>query len=126
MKACLRIRVDFEEGTILSPGKVRLFELVDQHGSIEEAASIIHMHPALARRVIRRLEGLFGGALVERASNGADVQRWRLTALGRKVIERYRETERASALAADQLLRELTSLAPDRQRSDASATQDFK
>lgn len=120
MKACLRIRVDFEEGTILSPGKVRLFELVDQRGSIEEAASTIHMHLALAQRVIRRLEGLFGGALVERTSNGG-VQRWRLTALGRKVVERYRETERASAQAAAQLLAELTSLAPDRQRSDASA-----
>jgi molybdenum-dependent DNA-binding transcriptional regulator ModE len=74
-----------------------------------------------AQQVITRLEGLFGGALVERAADGADQRRLRLTELGRKVVERYRETERASALAADRLLSELISLAPNGQRSDAGS-----
>ena len=117
MKACLRIRVDFEEGTILSPGKVRLFEMVEQCGSIEEAASTIQMDLDRAQQVITRLEGLFGGPLVEQATGGSDQQRLRLTELGRKVVERYREAERASALAADRLLSELISLAPNGQRS---------
>ena len=121
VKARLRIRVDFEEGTILSPGKVRLFELVDQCGSIEEAASTIQMDLDRAQEVIRRLEGLFGGSLVEQAPDGSPDQRSRLTDLGRKVVERYYETERASALAADRLLSELLSLAPDRQRTDAGS-----
>ena len=114
VKARLRIRVDFEEGTILSPGKVRLFELVDQCGSIEQAASTIQMDLDRAREVVSRLEGLFGGALVEQAAGDSDHRRLRLTELGRKVVERYHETERASALAADRLLSELISLAPDR------------
>jgi molybdate transport repressor ModE-like protein len=70
-----------------------------------------------AQQVISRLEGLFGGPLVEQATGGSDQRRLRLTDLGRKVVERYRETERASALAADRLLGELISLAPDRQRN---------
>ena len=120
VKACLRIRVDFEEGTILSPGKVRLFELLDQCGSLEEAATTIQMDMDRAQEVIRRLEGLFGAPLIEQAPDGSNARRQRLTELGRKVVERYRETEHASALAADRLLSELISLTPERQAGDAS------
>ena len=121
VKACLRIRVDFEEGTILSPGKVRLLEMVDQCGSIEDAAAAIQMELDRAHLVVGQLEGLFGGSLLEQVGNGSSSQRSRLTELGRKVVERYRETERASALAADRLLAELTSLAPDRHGSDTGS-----
>jgi len=121
VKACLRIRVDFEEGTILSPGKVRLFELLDQCGSIEEAAVAIQMDMDRAQQVIQRLEGLFGAPLIEKVPEGPNTQRQRLTELGRKVVERYRETERASALAADRLLNELISLTPERQTSEAGS-----
>jgi molybdate transport system regulatory protein len=120
VKACLRIRVDFEEGTILSPGKVRLLEMVEQCGSIEGAASAIEMDLDIAQLVVRQLEGLFGGLLVE-PRDGSDARRVRLTQLGRKVVERYREAERASALAADRLLRDLTSLVPDRRGSDTGS-----
>ena len=119
MKACLRIRVDFEEGTILSPGKVRLLEMVEQCGSIEGSAAAIQMELDRAHLVVGQLEALFGGSLLEPFGNGSNPERLRLTELGRKVVERYRETERASALAADRLLGELTSLAPDRHGSDS-------
>jgi len=121
VKARLRIRVDFEEGTILSPGKVRLFEMVDRYGSLEKAAARIQMDLDRAKEVIKRLEGLFGAPLVERAADGSEGRRLRLTGLGRKVVDRYRKTERASALAADRLLNELISLAPNRERSDNSS-----
>jgi molybdate transport system regulatory protein len=120
MKACLRIRVDFDDGTILSPGKVRLLEMVEQCGSLEGAASAIEMDLDIAQLVVRQLERLFGGPLVE-PRVGADERRLRFTALGRKVVERYREAERASALAADRLLVELTSLTPDRHGSDTGS-----
>ena len=121
MKASLRIRVDFEEGTILSPGKIRLFELVDECGSIEEAAATIQMSYEHARQVIDRLEGLFGASLVVTTTDGAEGSRSKLTELGRKVVERYRATERISAEAAERLLSELVSLAPDKQRGDAGS-----
>ena len=74
-----------------------------------------------AKEVIKRLEGLFGAPLVERAADGSEARGLRLTELGRKVVDRYRKTERASALAADRLLNELISLAPNRERSDNSS-----
>jgi molybdate transport system regulatory protein len=103
VKARLRIRVDFEEGTILSPGKVRLFEMVDQYGSLEKAAATIQMDLDRAQEVIERLERLFGAPLLQRAADGSEARRLRLTELGRKVVDRYRKTEAASALAADRL-----------------------
>lgn len=120
VKARLRIRVDFEDGTILSPGKVRLIEMVEQCGSLEGAASAIEMDLDIAQMVVRQLERLFGGPLVE-PRDGSDARRVRLTELGRNVVERYREAERASASAADRLLAELTSLAPGRRGSDTGS-----
>ena len=117
MKAQLRIRVDFEGGTILSPGKVRLFELVDETGSIAKAASGIHMSYRRARQVIEALEDLFGAPLVEKTAGRPKGSQ--LTGLGRKVVDRYRATERHSALAARRLVRELARLAPDKRRRGA-------
>ncbi len=114
VKAALRIRIDFDEGTILSPGKVRLLELVDEYGSIEEAAATIEMTDDSAREIIDKLEGLFGAPLVATKPTG-DGTRTELTELARKVIERYRAAERTSALAAARLVDDLLSLAPDKQ-----------
>ena len=117
VKARLLIRVDFDEGTILSPGKVRLFELVDECGSIKRAAATINMTYAHARRIIERMEGLFGAPLVATRAGGGKSAHSRLTDLGRKVVTRYRATEQVSASAAEALLGELTSLTVDRPAS---------
>jgi len=115
MKAALRIRIDFDEGTILSPGKVRLLELVDEYGSIEQAAAVIEMTNDCAREIIDKLEGLFGASLIATEPKGENGTRSELTELARKVIERYRAAERTSALAAEGLVDDLLSLAPDKQ-----------
>jgi molybdate transport system regulatory protein len=120
VKACLRIRIDFEDGTILSPGKVRLLEMLEQCGSLNGAAAAIEMDRDIAQLVVRQLERLFAGPLVE-PRDRSEARRVRLTELGRNVVERYRETERAAALAADGHLAELTSLAPDRHGSDTGS-----
>jgi molybdate transport repressor ModE-like protein len=112
LKARLRIRVDFEEGTILSPGKVRLFELVDECGSLEQAAATIQMNYDHARHVVERLELLFGGSLITTETDGSNTGRSRLTELARKVVERYYAAERVSADAAEHALNDLIRLAP--------------
>src|SRR5215510_4528764 len=114
VKAALRIRIDFDEGPILSPGKVRLFELVGQCGSIEEAAAAVQMDGGRAQQVIASLEGFFGAPLIVTRQDGVNAPRSELTELARKMIERYRAAERTSALAAEQLIGDLLSLAPDR------------
>jgi molybdate transport system regulatory protein len=114
LKARLRIRVDFEEGTILSPGKVRLFELVDECGSVAQAAATIQMDYEHARHVIERLELLFGGPLIITQNDGRNTSRSKLTELGRNVVERYHVAERISADAAERALGDLISLAPEK------------
>lgn len=115
MKAALRIRIDFDEGTILSPGKVRLFELVDEYGAIEKAAAAMEMSNESAREIVEKLEALFGAPLIVTKPAGESAARSELTDLARKVIERYRAAERTSALAAERLVDDLLSLAPDKQ-----------
>jgi molybdate transport repressor ModE-like protein len=117
MRARLRIRVDFDEGTILSPGKVRLFELIDECGSLEGAAATLQMDRDHARHVIARLEHLFGGPLVVVGSDG----RSKLSDLGKMVIVRYHAAERISAEAAERALNELVSLAPGKGAIDANS-----
>jgi len=114
VKASLRIRVDFEEGTILSPGKVRLLELVEDLGSVEQAATTIQMDHDHARHVIERLELLFGGPLIATEQVAPNASRSRLTELCKRVVERYHVAERISADAAQRALGDLVSLAPDR------------
>jgi molybdate transport repressor ModE-like protein len=114
LKARLRIWVNFEEGTILSPGKVRLFELVDECGSLEQAAATIQMDYAHARHVVDRLELLFGSPLIVTEMSGSNTGRSKLTELGRTVVERYYVAERVSADAAQRALTELINLAPER------------
>jgi molybdate transport system regulatory protein len=110
VKARLRIRVDFDEGTILSPGKVRLFELIDERGSPEQAAAAIQMDGGHAQHIIARLELLFGGPLVVLESDG----RSKLSDLGKNVVACYHAAERISADAAERALSELVRLAPDK------------
>jgi molybdate transport repressor ModE-like protein len=115
LKARLRIRVDFDEGTILSPGKVRLFELVDQCGSLEQAAATLQMDLEHARHVVERLELLFGGSLIATEPGRSNTGRLGLTALGRNVVERYYAAERVCADAAERALDELVRLAPGKE-----------
>jgi molybdate transport system regulatory protein len=119
--ARLLVRIDFDEGTILSPGKVRLFELVDACGSIKEAAATINMSYAHARQIIERMEGLFGAPLVVTKTGGSKGARSKLTELGREVVGRYRATERTSARAAETLLNELVSLTVGRQSREVGS-----
>ncbi len=117
--ARLLVRIDFDEGTILSPGKVRLFELVDECGSIKEAAARIGMSYAHARHIVERMEKLFGAPLVTTKTGGSKGAQSRLTELGRKVVDRYRATERTSALAAEAMLSDLVSLTEENPRGEA-------
>src|SRR5258705_12401432 len=120
MKACLRIRIDFEEGTILSPGKVRLLEFVDECGSLEAAAATIGMSCAQARWVIDGLEELFGAPLV--VKDELSGRKAKLSELARKVVDRYRAAERMSDMAAERLLGEMVRLAPEQKGSTCGST----
>lgn len=95
----LTIRVDFEPGHALGPGKVRLLEQVAETGSIRGAASALKMSYRRAWLLLQALEKTFGATLIDTATGGAKGGGASLTGLGKKVVRLYRDMERKAAIA---------------------------
>jgi molybdate transport system regulatory protein len=89
----LTIRIDFDDGSALGPGKVRLLELVAETGSIRRAAAGMKMSYRKAWLLLKALKETFGEALVETTTGGKSGGGARLTRLGRFVVARYRALE---------------------------------
>jgi molybdate transport system regulatory protein len=95
--AKLSIRIDFDDGSALGPGKVRLLELIASTGSIRKAAAGMKMSYRKAWLLLKALEKTFGRSLVETATGGARGGGASLTALGEAVVTRYHEIGREAA-----------------------------
>jgi molybdate transport system regulatory protein len=104
----LTIRIDFDDGSGLGPGKVRLLELVDATGSIRKAAAELDMSYRKAWLLLQALKATFGTPLVQTASGGRSGGGTTLTLAGKDVVARYRRLERAAGKAAAADLRALT------------------
>jgi molybdate transport system regulatory protein len=104
----LTIRVDFDDGSGLGPGKVQLLELVAKTGSIRKAAVELGMSYRKAWLLLQALKETFGEPLVETASGGRSGGGTSLTAAGVQVVTRYRNLERSAGKAAAADLRALT------------------
>jgi molybdate transport system regulatory protein len=95
----LTIRLDFDNGTALGPGKVRLLELIAETGSIRKAAVQMKMSYRRAWMLLKALDEGFGHALVATVRGGAKGGGARLTELGEQVVMRYRRLEQAASEA---------------------------
>jgi molybdate transport system regulatory protein len=109
--ARLTIRIDFDDGSALGPGKVRLLELVAETGSIRKAAAGMKMSYRKAWLLLQALERTFGAPLVETATGGSQGGGARLARLGRDVVARYRTLEGAATKAAAKDVRSLMNKA---------------
>jgi molybdate transport system regulatory protein len=107
--ARLTIRVDLGKGGALGPGKIRLLELIQSHGSISEAGRVMGMSYRQAWLLVDNLNQSFRQAVVSKQTGGRRGGGARLTVWGRKVIERYRAIETAAQLAVAPHLRALES-----------------
>jgi len=106
--ARLTIRIDFDDGSGLGPGKVQLLERVAETGSIRKAAAQLGMSYRKAWLLLQALKETFGMPLVETAAGGKSGGGTSLTAAGREVVVRYRSLERAATKAAATDLKSLT------------------
>ena len=95
----LTIRIDFDNGVALGPGKVRLLELVAETGSIRKAASAMKMSYRQAWLLLKALGGTSGKALVETATGGKAGGGAALTNRGRDIVKHFRNAERRTARA---------------------------
>lgn len=108
--AKLSIRIDFQNGEQLGPGKVRLLELVAETGSIRKAATAMKMSYRKAWLLLQALEKAFRAPLVVTATGGRAGGGARLTPLGARVAARYRSVETSAAKAASANLSDLEKL----------------
>ncbi|WP_311275818.1 winged helix-turn-helix domain-containing protein [Methylobacterium sp. WCS2018Hpa-22] len=98
--ATLSIRIDLGPGNRLGPGKVRLLELVAEHGSISAAGRAIGMSYRRAWTLIEALNTGFGRPVVEAQIGGRSGGGARLTAFGTALVRDYRAIEAAAEKAA--------------------------
>jgi molybdate transport system regulatory protein len=109
--ARLTIRIDFEHGDQLGPGKVRLLELVSETGSIRKAAAQMKMSYRKAWLLLQALEKTFREPLVATETGGRAGGGAKLTPLGVRVAARYRGIEAKALKACSTDLRALKKTA---------------
>lgn len=95
----ITLRIDLEGKGSIGPGKVRLLELIDEHGSIRRAGTALGMSYARAWGLVRELSEIFGEPAVHAAPGGKSGGGATLTPLGRKIIDAYRTAERNATRA---------------------------
>jgi molybdate transport system regulatory protein len=100
VKPKLRIWVVFANGFKLGDGRARLLELIDERGSLRQAAAELDMSYRNAWGYLRQLEAAAGFKLVERSPDGTLRSGMRLTASGREFLACYRTFQRSLDQAA--------------------------
>ena len=96
----LTLRLDFEDIGRLGPGKVRLLELVEEHGSISAAGRAMGMSYRRAWQLIDELNRTFADELVKTQQGGVRGGGAVLTETGKSILNAYRAIERKAHKAA--------------------------
>ena len=115
----LTIRIDLDEKRGFGPGKAKLLETLKQEGSIRRAAVAMGMSYRRAWLLIQDIEATTGGPVVIAKKGGSGGGGVALTALGHKVIARYRAIERRAGRSVAAELRALAKIC--RSRSGSSS-----
>ena len=102
----MSLRIDFDARQ-LGPGKIKLLELIDTHGSITASAKALDMSYRRGWLLIDELNGMFEQPLVETRPGGRGGGNARLTLLGRAVVQLYRGIEADAHAAVAARLKEL-------------------
>lgn len=107
-EARLTLRFDFPDRGRLGPGKVRLLELIGEHGSISAAGRAMGMSYRRAWQLVDELNGIFGSAVVATRQGGTRGGGAHLTQTGRDVVRAYRAIEAKTRIAAAAQIEALT------------------
>src|SRR5262245_13250900 len=94
MEPKIRVWVCFSDRTKLGTGRARLFELIDELGSISQAVERMGMSYRTAWGYIRELESAAGLRILDRNPGRGKNAGARLTRDGRRFLERYRMFQR--------------------------------
>ncbi|PIP98345.1 MAG: molybdenum-binding transcriptional regulator [Rhodobacterales bacterium CG18_big_fil_WC_8_21_14_2_50_71_9] len=96
----LCIRLVFDDGAMIGPGKADLLTLIAETGSIAAAGRRMGMSYKRAWLLVETLNATFAAPLVESSRGGAGHGGARLTAAGDAALSHYRALERKARAAA--------------------------
>ena len=97
--ARLSLRVEFPGGGAIGPGKIRLLELIDRHGSISAAGRAMGMSYRRAWQLVEALNEDFREPVITTAVGGRRGGGARVTPFGRRLATRFRAMESAASRA---------------------------
>jgi molybdate transport system regulatory protein len=96
----LTLRIDFDQDRAIGPGKIKLLELIDKHGSISEAGRQMGMSYRRAWVLVDNLNRCFRAPVVASQAGGQHGGGASLTEFGYAVVEHYRAVENAAQTAS--------------------------
>jgi molybdate transport system regulatory protein len=105
MEPHAKLWVEHDGKLVLSEYRVRLLQLIDDTGSLAEAAAAMQLSYRRAWGKVREIEENLGLKLVESAAGGAGGGGSRLTPDGRRLVARFRRFQEALAHDLDQEFR---------------------
>lgn len=109
----LTIRIDFDGERHVGHGKIRLIEMVGEHGSISAAARAMGMSYRRAWLLLDEVNRMFADSVVETQLGGKGGGNARLTDFGKTLVELYREIEMQTSHAYSRRIKGLErKLAP--------------
>ena len=110
----LSLRLEVGDAVRLGPGKMRLLELIAEHGSISAAGRAMGMSYRHAWLLVDSLNAAFREPVVLTRAGGKADKRAEITPFGHSVITRFRAMQETARLALAEDLRILESqLHPD-------------
>ena len=89
----LTIRIDFDGTRHVGHGKIRLLELIGEHGSISQAAREMNMSYRRAWLLTDEVNRMFSEPVLETQHGGAGGGHARLTTFGHALVGHYRSIE---------------------------------
>ena len=96
----LRLRLHFDDGSYIGPGKADLLALIGETGSISAAAARMGMSYKRAWTLVEALNGMFAAPLVLAARGGAGGGGASLSDAGQAVLAAYGDLVAAATKAA--------------------------
>lgn len=96
----LQLRIDFDDGARLGPGKIDLLQHIHDTGSISAAGRLMQMSYRRAWQLVEALNTDFGRPLVQTLTGGKGGGGAQLTPAGVRVLDAYRRMQDACAAAA--------------------------
>jgi molybdate transport system regulatory protein len=100
MPTRITLRLDFDAGRRLGPGKIALLEAIRDTGSISAAGRAHEMSYRRAWLLVEELNTMFAEPLVTARPGGAKGGGAALTAAGERLVALYREAERKTRASA--------------------------